>query len=76
MKFRKKSPTRAPQNLLAFDGGGKNDALAQAIRDLQSNITMLCEHQTLMAKVVRAKYDALIKAGFSDAQALELCKTL
>jgi hypothetical protein len=49
-------------------------ALAQAVRELRENIAAHIEINQLQAKITRAKYAALIKEGFTEAQALLLCK--
>jgi DNA topoisomerase IB len=46
---------------------------AQAIANLRDNLPAMMEFQRLNAKVIRAKYVALIGEGFSEQQALQLC---
>ena len=45
-----------------------------ALEQLKLTMPQMCEYQTLLAQQLRAKYDGLIKAGFTAEQALELCK--
>lgn len=45
-------------------------ALEEAKRNLETNI----EFMKLLAQLTRAKYSALVSQGFTEAQALELCK--
>jgi hypothetical protein len=47
---------------------------ADALESLINSVPMLISAQTSMAKISRAKYLALIDAGFTEAQALAMCK--
>ncbi len=47
-----------------------------ALDAMRKNLSMMIEFEQLRAKQTRAKYDAMIEQGFTDAQALELCKTV
>lgn len=47
---------------------------AQAIRQITENWAAHMEGITLGARLTRAKYLALLKEGFTEAQAIELCK--
>jgi hypothetical protein len=49
-------------------------ALAQLVRDMRDNIAAHIEINQLQARITRAKYIALVKEGFTEAQALQLCK--
>jgi hypothetical protein len=49
-------------------------ALAQAVRELRENIAAHVELSQLQARITRAKYLALLKEGFSEADALMLCR--
>lgn len=49
-------------------------ALAQLVRDMRENLAAHIEVNQLQARVIRAKYVALVKEGLSESQALELCK--
>ena len=47
---------------------------AQAIARLRENMAATLEYTAYMAELTRAKYLALVKAGFTEEQALSLCK--
>lgn len=49
-------------------------ALAQAVRNLRENLPALLELDELQARLTRKKFLALVSQGFTEAQALELCK--
>jgi len=49
-------------------------ALAQLVKDMRDNIAAHIEINQLQARITRAKYIALVKEGFTEAQALQLCK--
>ena len=48
--------------------------LAQAIKTMAKNIPALLELSTLEARVTRHKFMALVREGFTEAQAIELVK--
>lgn len=62
----------ANDNLTVFPG--KPDEFAAAIEGLRRNAANMIVHAQIVAEIKRGYYDALIKQGFTDAQALELCK--
>lgn len=59
-----------------LQGGASPDHDAEAIRKLRGSMPYLIQHMALMAELHRAKFDALKKQGFSDSQAIELCKQI
>ena len=54
----------------------KTKQAIEAGNRLKENIHLMVEFFEINAKLTRAKFDALKKEGFTDAQALELCQTL
>ena len=47
---------------------------AQDVVKLREDLPHFIEIMALTAAVTRAKYKALVKEGFSEAQAIELCR--
>ena len=56
------------------DDDKKHVSLAQAIKGLTDNWAAQVEFARLRAKLMRVRYQALVAEGFTEAQALELCK--
>lgn len=50
--------------------------LAQQIVELQELLPMRIDLERHGAKVTRAKFVALVAEGFTEAQAIELCKKI
>ena len=48
---------------------------AQALVELREDLPRLLEFMALSATMTRAKFKALVKEGFTEAQAIELCKS-
>ena len=48
-------------------------ALAQAVRQMRETLPAMLEINELQAQITRAKFKALVKQGFTEAQALYLC---
>jgi len=46
----------------------------KALDEMRKNLPMLLEMQVLLAEMERAKYLALRLQGFSESQALKLCR--
>lgn len=61
-------------NVVALKGGGVPDKTLEAFRTLQANLQTIIEAQTVMASITRSKYLALVEQGFTEKEALELCK--
>ena len=51
-------------------------AMAQLAAKVKDELPYQIELYEMTAKLTRAKFDALVRAGFNDAQALELSKTI
>ena len=47
--------------------------LAQAVRQMRETLPAMLEINELQAQITRAKFKALVKQGFTEAQALYLC---
>lgn len=56
------------------DDDQSNVTLAQAVGAMRENILAHIELAQLQARISRAKYLALVKEGFTAAEALHLCK--
>lgn len=63
-------------NLTLLPGGGKPDAAREALRELKAGLDAHLELQVVVARIQRSKYNALIDVGFTEAQALELCRSI
>jgi hypothetical protein len=50
-------------------------ALSQAIKDSQDTFLLRLELFAAVAAEIKAKYDALVSAGFTPDQAMDLCKS-
>lgn len=53
-----------------------NDDPEILLRNFREKLPMLLQYAVIMAQAHRAKYNACLKEGFTEAQALELCKTI
>ena len=52
----------------------KSVQLATLVLELKENLLAHIEIEQLQARLTREKYISLIKNGFTETQALELCK--
>jgi hypothetical protein len=50
------------------------EKLQQSLAAYRMNLPVLIEYQILNAQVTRAKYNALLKEGFTPEQAVQLCR--
>ena len=55
-----------------FDG--KNKSLKDSFDELVTNLPIFIKYQREMAKLTRAKFDALVAEGFTEDQAIKLCR--
>lgn len=62
----------------ASPSGDKNEklsvSLAQAVKTLRDNLPAMIEMEQLQARITRSKFLALVAHGFTEEQALILCK--
>lgn len=55
---------------------GEQDKLMAAIEALQRNAGAMIQYNDCLAKLRKRSYDSHITAGFTPAEALELCKNV
>jgi hypothetical protein len=60
--------------MIGSDQDKQQVEFAQMVRRYRENIKAHVEFNQLLAHTMRAKYVALVKEGFSEDQALILCK--
>lgn len=53
---------------------GPVDKQRAALEEMKRNLPVHIEFLKITAEMIRAKYLALVSQGFTEAQALELCK--
>jgi len=54
--------------------GEKLQEFKEAVRQMTLTLPVQLEMMAIQAKLIRAKYNALVAEGFTEQQALELCK--
>lgn len=60
----------------AIKGAGNKNNLADAVRELIEAAPHIMQKMEVDAQLHRAKYLALQKEGFTNKEALELCKSI
>jgi hypothetical protein len=57
-------------------GGNTPSEIAESLRKMKESLPVVVEYIVLSVELTRKKFDELKKQGFTDGQALELCKQL
>jgi hypothetical protein len=57
-----------------MNGEKEQVEIAQVLRRYRENMPALMEFQRLKAQLTREKFNALVRAGFTEEQALKLCQ--
>lgn len=60
--------------LQMLPGAGQADKLADLVKHFRRTMALQIEIEQIQAKLTRAKFTALMEEGFTEAQALELCR--
>ena len=55
---------------------GDKDKLQAAVEQLKRGLPVMLEYQIHLAKSIRARHQALLSEGFTDAQAIEIVKEM
>lgn len=59
---------------MPFPDNGERDKARLQMREIEGSLDAALRCQTALAKLQRAKFLSLVAEGFTEAQALELCK--
>lgn len=51
----------------------KQDLLRSELGEMIKNLSIYIQYNEIQAKIMKSKYDSLIKEGFTEDQALKLC---
>lgn len=62
------------ETMRVIDGTNEKSEVLEAMRMLVRHVEEFEVYEEAQARVTRARYLGLIKAGFSESQALELCR--
>ena len=69
-----KKHVRPDIQVYELDNNINDNEFAEAVRELRKNLSAHMDYLVIDAQLKRKKFDSLTKEGFSEVQALELCK--
>jgi len=52
----------------------KAEIIRKDLKDMVETLPLMLEFNAIQAQLMKSKYDELKKAGFSEKQAMELCR--
>jgi len=52
----------------------KAEIIRKDLKDMVENLPLMLEFNAIQAQLMKSKYDELKKAGFSEKQAMVLCR--
>jgi hypothetical protein len=62
------------EKLISMKGGNKPSITRETIRLMKEELPYILEYFPIYAEMTKAKFEALKEKGFTEIQALELCK--
>lgn len=71
---KKEKPSDNILKLIPGESVNMENEFAEAVKNLKENTLTFIEYLQIDAQLKKEKYDALVKEGFSENQAIELCK--